>query len=106
MSEFADLFEDGYIEPKAEEKAALIAELQSGNYKLSFSSLSAFAVSPRAFIAYKLQEEWLRANFILNNLSTKFDSIVNSSIDGTNQKNWKQQPGAYRDWETDRKSVV
>lgn len=41
-------------------------------------------------------DEWLRANFILNNLSTKFDSIVNSSIDGTNQKNGKQQPGSLR----------
>ena len=65
MSEFTDLFEDGYVEPKADEKAALIAELQSGNYKLSFSSLSAFAVSPRAFIAYKLQEEKNTAAMLL-----------------------------------------
>ena len=51
-----ELFEDGYVEPKAEEKAALIAQLQSDDYTLSFSSLSAFAISPAAFIAYKLQE--------------------------------------------------
>jgi hypothetical protein len=50
------VFEDGYTEPKQEEKQALIAQLQSGEYTLSFSSLSAFAISPRAFIAYKLQE--------------------------------------------------
>jgi hypothetical protein len=50
------VFEDGYTEPKAEEKAALIADLQAGNFTLSFSSLSAFAISPRAFVAYKLQE--------------------------------------------------
>lgn len=54
--EAIDIFEDGYVEPKAEEKAALIAKLQSGEYTLSFSSLTAFAISPAAFIAYKLQE--------------------------------------------------
>lgn len=51
-----ELFDGEYVEPKAEEKAALIASLHSGNYTLSFSALSAFAISPRAFIAYKLQE--------------------------------------------------
>lgn len=51
-----DLFDGGFVEPKSEERAALIASLHSGNYRLSFSSLSAFAISPRAFIAYKLQE--------------------------------------------------
>ena len=56
MEQFNDIFEDGYIEPKAEEKAALIARLQAGDFTLSFSSLTAFAVSPAAFIAYKLQE--------------------------------------------------
>lgn len=57
MDSVLDLFfEDGYIEPKAEEKSALIAKLQSGDFSLSFSSLSAFAISPAAFIAYKLQE--------------------------------------------------
>jgi len=59
MSEQAEysVFEDiGYVEPKSEEKAALIVKLQAGDYTLSFSSLSAFAISPRAFIAYKLQE--------------------------------------------------
>lgn len=45
-----------YAEPKAEEKAAVIASLQSGDYSLSFSSISAFMLSPRAFIAYKVQE--------------------------------------------------
>lgn len=55
MEDF-DIFEEGYVEPKAEERAALIAELQSGDFTLSFSSLTAFAVSPAAFIAYKLQE--------------------------------------------------
>lgn len=55
--ESLEIFDDvEYVEPKAEEKAALIAKLQSGDYSLSFSSLSAFAVSPAHFIAYKLQE--------------------------------------------------
>ena len=45
-----------YIEPKAEEKAAVIAKLQSGNFTLSFSSLEAFSRSPRQFIAYKVKE--------------------------------------------------
>ena len=37
-------------------KQELINQLSEGDYKLSFSALSAFAVSPRNFIAYKLQE--------------------------------------------------
>jgi hypothetical protein len=37
-------------------KQELIDKLSEGDYKLSFSALSAFAVSPRNFIAYKLQE--------------------------------------------------
>jgi hypothetical protein len=37
-------------------KQELINKLSEGDYKLSFSALSAFAVSPRNFIAYKLQE--------------------------------------------------
>jgi hypothetical protein len=47
---------DEYVEPKQAEKDALIEKLIAGDYRLSFSSMSAFAVSPRAFIAYKLQE--------------------------------------------------
>jgi hypothetical protein len=50
------LFEEDYVHPKQEEKDALILKLQSGDFSLSYSSLSKFAVSPRAFIAYKLQE--------------------------------------------------
>ena len=45
-----------FQEPKAEEKAALIARLSSGDYSLSFSSLTAFAVSPYHFICYKVAE--------------------------------------------------
>lgn len=57
MSEQVDIFDDSaYIEPKAEEKAQLIAELQSGDFTLSFSSISEFKKSPRAFIAYKVKE--------------------------------------------------
>lgn len=50
------IFEDEYVEPKQEEKDAMIDKLQSGDYSLSYSSLSAFTVSPRNFISYKLQE--------------------------------------------------
>lgn len=57
QNEIFGIFDDGYTEPKAEEKAQLIVDLQSGNFHLSFSALSAFAISPRAFIAYKLQEK-------------------------------------------------
>lgn len=63
-----ELFEEGYLEPKAEEKAALIAKLQSGDFNLSFSSLSAFAVSPAAFIAYKLQESKTTKAMLLGEL--------------------------------------
>lgn len=45
-----------FIEPKAEEKAAVIADISNGKYSLSFSALTAFAISPYAFIAYKVQE--------------------------------------------------
>lgn len=52
------IFDDeGYVEPKQEEKDELITKLQSGDFTLSYSSLSAFSVSPRNFIAYKLQEK-------------------------------------------------
>lgn len=37
-------------------KMELIAKLQRGDFNLSFSSLSQFAISPRAFINYKLGE--------------------------------------------------
>lgn len=47
---------DEYEEPNIEEKNALIDKLQSGKFTLSYSSLAAFSVSPRAFIAYKLKE--------------------------------------------------
>lgn len=47
---------DEYEEPKQEEKDRLIDKLQSGDFSLSYSSLAAFSVSPRAFVAYKLQE--------------------------------------------------
>lgn len=47
---------ENFIEPKASEKAEVIAKLSSGDYTLSFSALSAFAISPYAFIAYKVQE--------------------------------------------------
>ena len=45
-----------FIEPKAEEKSAVIAKISAGDYSLSFSALTAFAISPYAFIAYKVQE--------------------------------------------------
>jgi len=51
------VFDEVYIEPKQAEKDALIDKLQSGEFTLSYSSLSAFTVSPRNFIAYKLQEQ-------------------------------------------------
>lgn len=47
---------ESFIEPKAEEKSAVIEQISSGNYSLSFSALTAFAISPYAFIAYKVQE--------------------------------------------------
>ena len=68
MEQEFSIFEDGHTEPKAEEKAALIAQLISGDFTLSFSSLSAFAISPRAFIAYKLQERKTTPAMILGEL--------------------------------------
>lgn len=47
---------DEYEEPKQAEKDELIDKLISGKFSLSYSSMAAFAVSPRAFIAYKLKE--------------------------------------------------
>lgn len=45
-----------FVEPKQAGKDALIAKLSAGDYSLSFSALTAFAVSPYAFICYKVQE--------------------------------------------------
>lgn len=48
------------VSPEAEyerRKNELIERLQAGAFTLSFSSLTHFAVSPRAFIKYKLQEK-------------------------------------------------
>lgn len=56
MSDFMDIFDSEYVEPNYEQKADLIAKLQAGDFHLSFSAISAFSISPRAFIAYKLQE--------------------------------------------------
>lgn len=53
--QFLSVF-DEYEEPKQAEKDELIDKLQSGKFSLSYSSLAAFSVSPRAFIAYKLKE--------------------------------------------------
>ena len=47
---------ESFIEPKAEEKAAVIADISNGKFGLSYSALTAFAISPYAFIAYKVQE--------------------------------------------------
>jgi hypothetical protein len=54
--EETNIFETEYVEPKQEQKDALIAQLIAGDFKLSFSALHAFSVSPREFIRYKLQE--------------------------------------------------
>lgn len=51
-----DIFEIDWTPENISAKEELINNLESGNFRLSFSALSAFAVSPRAFIAYKLQE--------------------------------------------------
>lgn len=45
-----------FVEPKAEQKAEVIAKLSAGDYSLSFSALTAFAISPYNFICYKVQE--------------------------------------------------
>lgn len=64
-SEYTSIFDEEYIEPKQEEKDKLIDKLQSGDFTLSYSSLSAFSVSPRNFIAYKLQEQKTTAAMVM-----------------------------------------
>lgn len=56
---------DEYEEPKQAEKDALIDKLINGDFSLSYSSLAAFSVSPRAFIAYKLKERKTTKSMIL-----------------------------------------
>ncbi len=63
---FAEL--EAFVEPKAEERAELIERLQRWDFSLSFSSLSKFAVSPYAFIAYKLQERKETPAMLLGNV--------------------------------------
>jgi hypothetical protein len=45
-----------YVEPKESEIRAVIESLHRDDFTLSYSSISAFAISPRAFIAYKVKE--------------------------------------------------
>lgn len=46
------------------------------------------------FLTKAYSDEWLRANFLLNNLSTKFDSIVNESVNGITKKEHGKQTGS------------
>ncbi len=45
-----------YVEPKEHEIKAVIDSLHRDDFTLSYSSISAFGISPRAFIAYKVRE--------------------------------------------------
>lgn len=45
-----------YVEPKESDIKAVIDSLHRGDFTLSYSSISAFAISPRSFIAYKVKE--------------------------------------------------
>jgi hypothetical protein len=45
-----------YVEPKEHEIKAVIDSLHRDDFSLSYSSISAFGVSPRSFIAYKVKE--------------------------------------------------
>ena len=45
-----------YVEPKEHEIKAVIDSLHRDDFTLSYSSISAFGISPRAFIAYKVKE--------------------------------------------------
>lgn len=45
-----------YVEPKESEIKAVIDSLHRDDFTLSYSSISAFAISPRSFIAYKVKE--------------------------------------------------
>lgn len=45
-----------YVEPKESEIQAVIDSLHRDDFTLSYSSISAFGISPRAFIAYKVRE--------------------------------------------------
>jgi len=45
-----------YVEPKESEIQAVIDSLHRDDFSLSYSGISAFGISPRAFIAYKVKE--------------------------------------------------
>lgn len=45
-----------YVEPKESEIKAVIDSLHRDEFSLSYSSISAFGISPRSFIAYKVKE--------------------------------------------------
>lgn len=51
------------------------------------------------FLTRAYEDEWLQANFLLNNLATKFDVIVNQSKNG-NHKTGKQPTGGSVDTES------
>ena len=52
--DYSDLLD--YVEPKEHEIKAVIDSLHRDDFTLSYSSISAFGISPRAFIAYKVRE--------------------------------------------------
>lgn len=95
---------DEYVEPKQAEKDALIDRLLSGDFTLSYSSLSAFAISPRSFIAYKLQEKKTTKGVLLGEVShclvwepNEFKSrfIVAPDVDATTVAGKKAWAGLY-----------
>ena len=62
------IFDEIYSPASEAEKAALIEKLHSGDYHLSFSALTAFAKSPRAFIDYKCAERKSTPAMLLGNI--------------------------------------
>jgi len=68
MNEFTSIYDEVYQPANEAEKLELIDKLHSGDYKLSFSSLSAFAVSPMAFVNYKVGERKETPAMLLGNV--------------------------------------
>lgn len=66
-------------------KEQLIANIKRGDYPLSFSSLSAFAVSPKAFINYKLakfeQTEAMLLGQLVHMMVLEPDAVAESFIE-------------------------
>lgn len=85
--------EPSFTGPMAASLKSIVDRLKKFSSEKGFEWTEEYSAKVfKHFLTKAYADEWLRNNFLLTNLSTKFDSIINSSIDGTT-KTAKQPTG-------------